>query len=237
MNLLRQGIDLYRRSRAFRAALSFAVAIVAAPYVLVVLYGVVNPVSTLMIWHWLTGQRVEQTYVPLERMAPILPLTVIVAEDARFCSHRGVDFQELREIVQDAEDFDNLRGGSTITQQMVKNLFLWHGRSYTRKLLEFPLALWADLVLPKRRVMEIYLNVVEWGPGGTFGAEAAARHAFGKSARQVSGGEAALLAAVLPDPARRSARRANVRRLAGIYTARAARSSWLAECLKPRRTP
>jgi len=237
MNFLRQGMGLYRRSRALRASVSFVAAILAAPYLLVVLYSVVNPVSTLMAWRWVTGQRVERTYVPLARMAPALPLTVIAAEDARYCSHIGVDFQELREIVQEAEDFDSLRGGSTITQQTVKNLFLWHGRSYARKVLEFPLALWADFVLPKRRVLEIYLNIVEWGPSGQFGVEAAARQAFGKPARQITAGEAAVLAAVLPDPVHRNAGRSNVRRLAGIYAARAAASPGLGNCLRPRRTP
>ena len=91
-----------------------------------------------------------------------------------------------------------MRGGSTIAQQTAKNLFLWPGRSVVRKALEFPLALWIDLVLGKRRVMEIYLNIAEWGPNGEFGAEAGARHAFGKSARDLTAREAALLAA---DPA------------------------------------
>ncbi len=118
-----------------------------------------------------------------------------------------------------------LRGGSTITQQAVKNLFLWQGRSVARKILEMPLAMWADLTLPKRRVMEIYLNIAEWGPDGQFGAEAGSRFAFGKSARQLGPGEAALLAAILPNPKVRSARqpRRDVQRLAGIYRGRAAR--------------
>ena len=175
----------------------------------------------------------------MAQIAPSLPLTVILAEDGRYCSHHGVDFQELRGIVEDAEDFDQLRGGSTITQQAVKNLFLWPGRSVARKILELPLAMWADLVLPKRRIMEIYLNIAEWGPSGQFGAEAGARFAFGKSARQIGPGEAALLAAILPNPKVRSARqpRLDVQRLAGIYRARAARSAWAADCVRPRRTP
>jgi monofunctional biosynthetic peptidoglycan transglycosylase len=126
-----------------------------------------------------------------------------------------------------------MRGGSTVTQQTAKNLFLWQGRSVVRKALEFPLALWLDFVLGKRRVMEIYLNIAEWGPNGEFGAEAGARHAFGKSARDLTSREAALLASVLPNPLRRSAARPGpgVRRLAGIYEARAARSG-SAECLR-----
>jgi monofunctional biosynthetic peptidoglycan transglycosylase len=226
-------------SRWLRALIVIAVALILLPYVLLPLYRFVNPVSTLMVWRWVTGQRVERAFVPLPQIAPALPLAVIVAEDGRYCSHRGVDFQELRGIFEDAEKFDELRGGSTITQQTVKNLFLWQGRSVVRKILELPLALWADLVLPKRRVMEIYLNIAEWGPNGQFGAEAGSRFAFGKSARQLGSGEAALLATVLPNPRVRSARqpRGDVRRLAGIYGARAASSSWAGDCVRSRRTP
>src|SRR5271170_1636324 len=116
------------------------------------------------------------------------------------------------------------RGASTITQQLAKNLFLWPGRSFVRKVLELPLALWIDLIIPKRRQLEIYLNVVEWGPNGEFGAEAGARRAFGKSANALSASEAALLAAALPNPIRRDARRPGegLRRLAAIYVGRAA---------------
>jgi monofunctional biosynthetic peptidoglycan transglycosylase len=220
-----------------RAAIVVAGLFVLLPYALVPFYRFINPVSTLMVWRWASGQRVERTFVPLAQISPALPLAVIMAEDGRYCSHRGIDFQELRGIVQDAEDLEDLRGGSTITQQTVKNLFLWPGRSVLRKILELPLALWTDLVLPKWRVMEIYLNIVEWGPDGQFGAEAASRFAFGKSARQLGSGEAALLAAILPNPRLRSARqpRSDVRRLAGIYTARAARAPWAGSCVRVRR--
>ena len=111
---------------------------------------------------------------------------MIVAEDGRFCSHHGVDFAEIRDAIDEADDLDELRGGSTITQQVAKNLFLWPGRSYLRKALEFPLALWIDLVLSKRRILEIYLNIAEWGPNGEFGVEAGGRYAFGKPARELS---------------------------------------------------
>ena len=145
-------------------------------------------------------------------MAEALPRSVISAEDGNFCTHRGIDWRGLREAFDEADSISEMRGGSTITQQVAKNLFLWQGRSYVRKALELPLALWIDLVLPKRRVLEIYLNVAQWGPNGQFGAEAAARHAFGKSARDVTAGEAALLAAILPNPRRRSAGQADVPR-------------------------
>ena len=208
--------------------------IVLLPYLLAPLYRVVNPVSTLMLWRWATGARVERSLVPLERMAPVLPITVIAAEDGRFCSHHGIDWLEMQERLEQVDDISKARGVSTITQQTAKNLFLWPGRSFVRKALEFPLALWIDVVLPKWRVLEIYLNVAEWGPRGQFGAEAGSRYAFNKSVRLISAREAALLAAVLPNPKRRSAKQPGpaVRRLAGIYEARGAAQAALASCAK-----
>jgi monofunctional biosynthetic peptidoglycan transglycosylase len=161
--------------RLVRWAVLVSVVVLLLPYLLTVLYRNVNPISTPMLGRWLTGARVTRTYVPLSAMAPILPRTVIVAEDARFCSHSGIDWQELQNAIEDADDLDAVRGGSTITQQTAKNLFLWSGRSFVRKALEFPLAMWINLVLPKRRVLEIYLNIAEWGPNGEFGVEAGAR--------------------------------------------------------------
>ena len=145
--------------------------------------------------------------MPLSRISPVLVRAVLIAEDGRFCSHHGVDFAQIREAISEADDLGEMRGGSTITQQVAKNLFLWQGRSYVRKALEFPLALWIDLVLSKRRILEIYLNVAEWGPNGEFGVEAGSRYAFGASARDLSAYRAALLAAVLPNPADRNAHR------------------------------
>jgi monofunctional biosynthetic peptidoglycan transglycosylase len=219
--------------RLIRAVLVIVLLILLVPYALTPLYHVVNPVSTLMLGRKATGARVERIWVPLAAIAPALPRTVMASEDARYCTHHGIDFSELRNAIEDADDLSEMRGGSTITQQTAKNLFLWQGRSVVRKALEFPLALWMDFVLGKRRVMEIYLNIAEWGPTGQFGAEAGARHAFGKSARDLTNREAALLASVLPNPLRRSAARPGpgVRRLAGIYEARAARSA-AAECLR-----
>jgi monofunctional biosynthetic peptidoglycan transglycosylase len=228
-----------KTSRFLRAIIIVAGLFVLLPYALVPLYRFIDPVSTLMVWRWVTGRTVSRTFVPLPQIAPALPQTVIVAEDARFCTHRGLDFTELRGIIEEADDFDQLRGGSTVTQQTVKNLFLWHGRSVFRKILELPLALWTDLLLPKRRIMEIYLNIVEWGPNGQFGAEAGSRFAFGKSSSQISSGEAALLAAILPNPKLRSARqpRVDVQRLAGLYLGRAARSPQSGACVRVARTP
>ena len=204
------------------------------PYLIAPLYRFVDPVSTLMLWRWATGARVETSFVPLERMAPVLPVTVIAAEDGRFCSHHGIDWRELQERLDDIDDISMAKGVSTITQQTAKNLFLWPGRSFVRKGLELPLALWIDLVLPKRRVLEIYLNIAEWGPSGQFGAEAGSRYAFNKPARALSAREAALLAAILPNPRRRSARQPGpaVRRLGALYEARGAAQAALAACAK-----
>ncbi|HMJ81524.1 MAG TPA: transglycosylase domain-containing protein, partial [Vicinamibacterales bacterium] len=127
--------------RLFRAAVIIALVVLLLPYLLAPLYRFVDPVSTLMLGRWVTGKRVERTWVPLAAMSAALPRSVLVAEDARFCTHRGVDFGELRAAIEDADDLSDMRGGSTIAQQTAKNLFLWPGRSVVRKALEFPLAL------------------------------------------------------------------------------------------------
>jgi monofunctional biosynthetic peptidoglycan transglycosylase len=225
------------RKIAFRVIRWLVVALailILLPYLIAPLYRVINPVSTLMVGRWILGKRVERTWVPLQKVAPVLPRTVIASEDARFCSHRGVDMVEMRAALEDADDITDARGGSTITQQLAKNLFLWPGRSIARKAIEFPLALWIDLVLPKRRIMEIYLNVAEWGPNGEFGVEAGAQKAFGKSSRELSASEAGLLAAILPNPRRRSAMqpRPGVRRIAGIVQGRAARAKSIDACIR-----
>jgi monofunctional biosynthetic peptidoglycan transglycosylase len=193
------------------------------PYLLALFYRAGHPVSTLMAWRWLTGAPMSRQWIDFRAMSPALPRSVVASEDAKFCSHHGIDWGALREVIDDAEDGDVVRGGSTITQQVAKNLFLWPGRSVVRKALEFPLALWIDLVLPKQRVLEIYLNIAELGPSGQFGAEAGSIYAFGRSASTLSTRDAALLAAILPNPVKRSARTPGpgVRRLAGTYMARA----------------
>ncbi len=209
----------------------------ALPYLIVPLYRFGQPVSTLMLWRWATGHRVERIFVPLGRIAPTLPLTVIISEDGGFCRNRGIDLGAMREAWRQAdENLDEARGGSTITQQTAKNLFLWQGRSIVRKALEIPLALWMYYTLPKKRVLEIYLNIAEWGPNGEFGVEAASRWAFGKPARELTERESAELAAVLPNPLHRSARTPSlaVRRLAGLYERRAAAYPGLDACIRAR---
>jgi len=224
--------------RRFLLGLAVLVLIVLVlPYLIVPLYRFVEPVSMPMLWRSLTGSRVERVFVPLSRIAPSLPLTVIISEDGSFCRNRGIDLGAMREALQQAdEDLQEARGGSTITQQTAKNLFLWQGRSFIRKALEVPLALWMHLVLPKRRVLEIYLNIAQWGPNGEFGAEAASHWAFGKPARDLTPRESAELAAILPNPVRRSARApsVHVRRLAGLYERRAAAHPGLDACIRAR---
>jgi monofunctional biosynthetic peptidoglycan transglycosylase len=214
--------------------LAAVLVVLALPYLIAPLYRFIDPPSTLMVGRWLLGKRVVRTIVPLKQVAPVLPRTVIASEDGRFCFHHGIDLAELKASLEDADDLSEARGGSTITQQVAKNLFLWPGRSFIRKGLEFPLAIWIDLVLPKRRIMELYLNIAEWGPNGEFGIEAGARHAFNKSAAQLSAGEAALLTAMLPNPKRRSAKapRPGVRRVAAIVQSRAARFASMDACLR-----
>jgi monofunctional biosynthetic peptidoglycan transglycosylase len=193
------------------------------PYLLAPFYRVGHPVSALMAWRYLTGAPVSRQWIDLGAISPSLPRSVVASEDAHFCKHHGVDWGALREAIGDAQEGEGLRGASTITQQVAKNLFLWPLPGFIRKLFEFPLALWIDLVLPKQRILEIYLNIAELGPTGQFGAQAGAAYAFGHPASALSPREAALLAAILPNPIKRSARNPGpgVRRLAGIYQARA----------------
>ena len=197
--------------------------LLALPYLVAPLYRAGHPVSTLMAWRYLRGEPVSRQWIDFAAISPPLPRSVVASEDAKFCSHHGIDWGALRDVIDDAEDGEVSRGGSTITQQVAKNLFLWPGRSMVRKALEFPLALWIDRVLPKQRILEIYLNIAELGPSGQFGAQSGAAYAFGHPASSLSPREAALLAAILPNPHLRSARNpgAGVRRLAGVYMARA----------------
>ena len=173
--------------------------VIILPLFLSVVYKVVPAVSTLQIYRFVTNQSVERSWLSYAKTSTNLKRAIVVAEDSRFCDHFGVDWEELRGQLSVLESGKSPRGASTITMQLAKNLFLWHGRSYIRKAFEIPLAMWMDLVLGKQRSMEIYLNNVEWGEG-LFGAEAAAQKYFHKSAQALSMREAALLAVSLPNP-------------------------------------
>jgi monofunctional biosynthetic peptidoglycan transglycosylase len=190
-------------SIAWKVATGYALAVI----VLVTVYAFVPPVSTLMLWRWITGQNVERTWRPIEAVSPNLVHAVVVSEDARLCSHSGVDWTEVRDAIADADELFDARGASTIAMQTARNLFLWPHRNFVRKALEVPIAFYLTLAWSPKRLVEVYLNIVEWGPNGEFGAEAAARRAFRKSAQRLTSYEAALLAGALPNPVRRNAAR------------------------------
>lgn len=196
---------MIRRGILFAIKAVFLLALI--PLVLVPLYAFIHPVSTVMIGRWVTGKPVLREWKSLEQISPNLVRAVIAAEDARYCSHHGVDWIEVSHAVDDADELSDLRGASTIPMQTAKNLFLWPGRQFVRKALEIPLAYYMSFMWTKRRLIEVYLNVAEWGPSGEFGAEAATKHAFGKSANTLLANEGALLAAVLPNPKQRDAAR------------------------------
>ncbi|MCB1525116.1 MAG: transglycosylase domain-containing protein, partial [Rhodoblastus sp.] len=150
--------------RALRLALRAAVVALLALAGLMILWRFAPPVSTLMLARYVTGRPVVRDYASLDRISPALVASVVMSEDAKFCRHHGVDWDALGEVLDD-EDGPS-RGASTITMQVVKNLFLWPARSAIRKAVEIPLALVLDIVWPKRRIMEVYLNIAEWGPDG-----------------------------------------------------------------------
>jgi monofunctional biosynthetic peptidoglycan transglycosylase len=195
--------------RRWRRVAAFALAVVLlGPALPIAALRVVPPLgSALMAQRWLEARgagrtfRLRYDWVPLDRMAPSLRAAVIASEDQRFFEHGGFDWKALQSAVGEWRGGDRLRGASTISQQVAKNLFLWPGRSLVRKALEAWLTLWIEWLWPKPRILEVYLNVAELGDG-VFGAEAAARRYFGRSAAQLGPGESALLAAMLPSPRR-----------------------------------
>ena len=200
---------------------------------LILVYRFLPPISTLVLARWFEGATVERRYVPLERISGFLRAAVIVSEDARFCQHNGVDWGALREVLDKPGAHGPKRGASTIPMQTAKNLFLWPSRSYARKAIEIPLALLIDLAWPKRRILEVYLNLAQWGEG-IYGAEAAARHYFHKSADRLDAREAALLATALPNPGHRNSARPSPRHagLAARVMARARTAGPLVECVE-----
>lgn len=175
------------------------------------IYNSVFPaVSTLMLGRIVTLQAVERDWVSIEDISPHMYRAVIAAEDGKFCMHHGVDWSamsgQMTKLKRKLEGkrTDDIKGASTITMQTVKNLMLWNGRSYVRKALELPLALVVDALWTKKHLMERYLNVAEFGEG-VFGVEAGAQHYFHKKAAALTAREAALLAALLPNPTERNA--------------------------------
>jgi monofunctional glycosyltransferase len=223
--------------RALRKALRYLLVAGLALLVLlaglILLWRAVPPVSTLMLVRLVTFRGVERTYVPLSRISPKLIAAVITSEDAQFCRHHGVDWGALNEVINGADEDGPSRGASTITMQTAKNLFLWPQRSTIRKALEIPLALVLDRVWGKKRVLEVYLNIAEWGPG-VFGAEAGSRRYFHKSAADLSQREASLLATALPNPLLRDPSRPKRRHavLAAINAGRVVGAEGYLECVR-----
>ncbi len=219
--------------RLARAAFYIALCLAAVPLVAIPLYGVVRPpASTLMLGKMIAGEPIVHKWVPLDAISRNIKDAVILSEDGRFCRHHGVDWREVENSLGRYRRSGRLRGASTLTMQTVKNLYLWPSRSVLRKMIEVPLAHYADLVWSKRRTLELYLNSAEWGPG-IFGIEAAAAHYFGKSAGKLSRREASLLAAVLPNPIRFRANRPGrrTRVVARVIRTRMARGRAYTRCV------
>lgn len=203
--------------RLLRLGLLIVVAGLLLSVLWVAIYRVVNPPTTfLMLRDQLRGQSVSRHWQPLDSLPRQLPQAVIAAEDSRFCAHHGFDLKAMRKALAANADGDRLRGGSTISQQTAKNVFLWPGRNFLRKGIEAWFTVLIERLWGKRRIMEVYLNVAEFGIG-VFGADAAARHYFHKPASALTALEAARLAAILPQPIKRSASRPGpyTRRYAG----------------------
>ena len=177
----------------------------------------------LQAWIGNTPYHERYTFLPLSEISPDLQHAVVAAEDARFYQHHGFDWHEVQIAAEDDLDGGRLRGASTLTQQLVKNLFFGTSRSLLRKGAEFTLVPVAELVLGKRRILEIYLNVVEWGPG-VYGAEAACQYHDGIPARNAGREQASRLAAILPAPLKRRPERMN--RYSGLIQERMRQMGW-----------
>lgn len=213
--------------------------LIAVPVVLVPLYLVVNPISTPMLGRYVTGQSVTQDWRDIETISDRLKVTVVMSEDGQFCRHWGVDVSALRAEVDAYLSGEPARGASTLTMQVARNLFLWRGRSPVRKALEVPLAVYIDLIMPKRRIMEIYLNIAEWGPAGEFGIEAGVQRAFGIDGDALSWDVVGLMVSSLPNPIVRNPATpsSGQRRVANIIVQRAQTYADRAGCLFNDRAP
>jgi monofunctional glycosyltransferase len=191
-----------RLRKLTRTGLRAALAVMLAIALLIALYRFVPvPLTPLMVLRWIEGEGLEKQWVDYDQLSPNLRRAVIASEDARFCQHHGFDFDAIGDAWDGYEAGGRLRGASTITQQTAKNLVLWPGGDWLRKIVEIYPTVLLELLWPKQRILETYLNIVEWGHG-IYGAEAASRFYFDRSARTLTASEAALMAAVLPNPRR-----------------------------------
>lgn len=197
----RRGLSRPTLRQALRWAGRGALGLFALFLVLVLLFAFVPPPRGFYMQSesWRLGG-VERDWVPMDRISPHMQRSAVAAEDANFCLHWGFDMREIRRAL----DQGSRRGASTISQQVVKNVFLWQGRTWSRKALEGVMTPVTEIFWSKRRILELYLNVAEFDTG-IFGVEAAARHYFGTSAENLTALQAARLAAILPDPKNRSA--------------------------------
>ncbi len=173
---------------------------VGLPLLVVLIYRVVPvPLTPLMVSRAIEGRGIDHRWKPLYQISPNLVRSVVAAEDAHFCEHMGFDIAAMQKAFANNQKGGRVRGGSTISQQTAKNVFLWEGRSYLRKGLEAYFTVLIEAGWGKHRIMEVYLNSIEWGPG-IYGAEAASQRIFKKSARNLTPTQAARLAAILPSP-------------------------------------
>ena len=168
-------------------------------FLIILLRWVPVPFSAFMAGHFVSGEKVEYDWVPLDQISRAMPIAVVASEDQRFPDHWGFDFEAIADAMEHNGKNKKLRGASTISQQVAKNLFLWPGRSWLRKGLEAGLTVCIELCWPKRRILEVYLNIAQFGPN-TFGVGAASKRYFNRSAAKLSAYQAALLAAALPNP-------------------------------------
>ncbi|WP_207483215.1 monofunctional biosynthetic peptidoglycan transglycosylase [Arenibaculum pallidiluteum] len=188
--------------RILRLALTVLAALAAFSVLWVLAYRVVPvPATPLMLVRAVQGHGLDKDWTALDRISPNLARAVIAAEDTKFCGHYGFDLEAIEDALQDNAEGGSMRGGSTISQQTAKNAFLWPDRSWLRKGVEAGFTLLVETLWPKARIVEVYLNIVEWGPG-LYGAEAAARRYFDRPASGLTERQAALMAAVLPNPLR-----------------------------------
>lgn len=195
----------YTKFRIGRFLIRIAALVILVPIIVILLFRWVPPPSSaFMIRQYLTGVKVDYRWVSIERMSGLAALAVIASEDQNFFNHWGLDFKAIAKAVEDNQNRKKPRGASTISQQVAKNLFLWPDSNYLRKGLEVYFTWLIELIWSKKRILEVYLNIAELGPG-IFGQEAAARRFFNKPAARLNRYEAATLAAVLPNPKQMSA--------------------------------
>ncbi len=223
----------WRVRRLLRYVLIALVIVAVSPTVFILAYRVIDPpVTPLMLIRLGDGEGIEKHWRELDDLSPHLARAVIASEDNLFCRHNGFDLKALKEQLEAWQDGAPVRGASTISMQTAKNILLWPKRNLFRKGIEAWMTLQIELIWPKTRILEVYLNIIETGPG-RYGAEAAAMAAFGKSALHLTTREAALIAVTLPNPRQRSAANPSpsLRRLAHTIQARVKQLGPLLDCV------